>query len=1597
MVAISCTVTGCEYATDDLPPQYAMELLGQHRVDIHNVAAPAPVPAAQPRATSRPPSLDRPKIDAGVTIEQWNMFTRKWELYRTGSSIDEASAPAQLFQCAGEHLGDSLLKSDSTITTKPLADLISAMKSLAVVPVATGVLRSDLLQLRQDHDEPFRNFAARVRGKAEPCAFKATCKCGENVDYTDHVIKDVLISGISDLDIRRDVLGTIDIITSDVKDVVALVEGKEMARNALPTPGLSAISTFKRQNAHKIDPNAPVASIPSASDRHLKRNCPDCGNVHQLFSEGTRGWNKKTHRTCIDCYRAKRRQPVRKGSASAVLGYSVSLPVVSESVTPLSQISNISTGSPAQNNNRVVNSTLNAQHPSQQPVHLDHRVFTKGEWKRARLRDHPRVQLGISLDNKHLTTAGRSTTHPTATVQAIADSGAQSDIWSLDAFLRHGFSKMDLSPVKLSLSAANRSPIPIEGAFLAVITGIGKDCKRYMSRSMIYVSSAISDLFLSYDTMLNLGILHTDFPSVGSRCSPTKPSMETPTKPMSSHLPREINACSLPLKDDTGPCTCPQRSAPPPLPAELPFECTPDNIDSMKEWILKRYASSTFNTCPHGPLPSMNGPPVEIHLDPDAPPKACSTPANIPIHWQDQVHKDLLRDEALGVVERVPYGEPVSWCHRMVVTRKHDGSPRRTVDLSPLNKHCKRETHAMESPFHLARRIPKGAWKTVTDAWNGYHSVPLRESDKHLTNFITPFGLWRYRRAPQGFLSSGDGYNRRFDAILTGFLRKERCVDDTIHYDMDLEEHWWRTLEFLNLVGGAGVVLNPKKFQFSGKETEFAGFKITNDSIEPLPKYLDAIRDFPTPKSTTDIRSWFGLVNQVSNYGQLRDTMAPFKPFLSPKCTFVWTDELAQAFTASKEHIVTMIQHGVRIFDPNLPTCLRPDWSKSGIGYWLFQQHCSCPSGLPGCCPEGWLVTLAGSRFLSSAESRYAPIEGEALAVAWGLEQTRYFTQGCDDLRVVTDHKPLVKIFGDRTLDEITNTRLFRLKQRTLPWKFSIFHLPGKTNLAADATSRHPTGTDTPTDGPDATEAAMSCSIQRDAADIMMLTWELIADETAKDPSLRVLLELCSHGFPQSLAEDSIADLSPFWPIRDALYDQDGVLIYKDRVVIPSSLRHQVLLHLHAAHQGVSSMERRARTIAYWPGISQDIQRIRAQCTECNRHAPSQAAAPPILSSPPSTPFEQIFADFFTHAGHHYLVVGDRLSGWTEILAATSGTTVSGASGLIRHLRSFFSTFGVPEELSSDGGPEFSASLTQDFLKRWGIRHRVSSVAFPQSNGRAEVAVKAAKRILMSNISQTGELDNDKLLRAMLQQRNTPDPDCNVSPAEIVFGRNIRDAFSFINRIERFSNPHIHPRWHNAWQAKEVALKHRFARSMERLEEHARPLAPLAIGDRVFVQNQIGPSPKKWDRTGMVVDTRAHDQYLVKIDGSGRLTLRNRRFLRSFTRMGTEITTHLSPAPTATQVRAPPLPSTTADASRPVSALHPPCSSPNTPPPNLVEDPPVPPPSPPPDVVGPDEVVRHPSPVTPSQDASTPAAGRPKRTIKPRKMFIPETGQWSSV
>ena len=160
----------------------------------------------------------------------------------------------------------------------------------------------------------------------------------------------------------------------------------------------------------------------------------------------------------------------------------------------------------------------------------------------------------------------------------------------------------------------------------------------------------------------------------------------------------------------------PKKKKIPPLPTSLPFPATEENRERLQQWLIDYYRSSSFNMCEHQPLTMMDSLPLRLMVNPEAEPVAHHTPLPVPLHWQDAVKAGIDQDVRLGVLEPVPVGEPVTWCHRMVVCAKKDGKPRRTVDFQALNRHATRETHHTQSPFHQARSVPHGKKKTVLDA-----------------------------------------------------------------------------------------------------------------------------------------------------------------------------------------------------------------------------------------------------------------------------------------------------------------------------------------------------------------------------------------------------------------------------------------------------------------------------------------------------------------------------------------------------------------------------------------------------------------------------------------------------------------------------------------------------------------------------------------------------------------------------------------------------------------------------------------------------------------------------------------------------------------
>ena len=320
-------------------------------------------------------------------------------------------------------------------------------------------------------------------------------------------------------------------------------------------------------------------------------------------------------------------------------------------------------------------------------------------------------------------------------------------------------------------------------------------------------------------------------------------------------------------------------------------------------------------------------------------------------------------------------------------------------------------------------------------------------------------------------------------------------------------------------------------------------------------------------------------------------------------------------------------------------------------------------------------------------------------------------------------------------------------------------------------------------------------------------------------------------------------------------------------------------------------MKARAADTVYWPNLTGDITRTRSACFSCHTIAKSNPAQPPTPPKVPEYPFQALAADYFHYRSHYYAVIVDRYSHWPLVYRAED--TETGSKGLIKHLREIFSTYGVPEEISSDQGTEFTSKETKEFLDKWQVHHRVSSTAFPHSNCRAELGVKQVKRIIMDNTSKFGSLDVDSFHKAIMSYRNTVDPVTRCSPALTVFGRQVRDGLPI---LPGKYNPHN--TWQELLQHREQAMAKRHVLHHEAWSEHTKKLGRLQNGDKVFLQNQVGPNPRKWERTGTVMECKDHDQYTVKVDGTGRVTLRNRKFLRQLK----QIPKHSSPSP-------PPLPS----------------------------------------------------------------------------------------
>lgn len=300
----------------------------------------------------------------------------------------------------------------------------------------------------------------------------------------------------------------------------------------------------------------------------------------------------------------------------------------------------------------------------------------------------------------------------------------------------------------------------------------------------------------------------------------------------------------------------------------------------------------------------------------------------------------------------------------------------------------------------------------------------------------------------------------------------------------------------------------------------------------------------------------------------------------------------------------------LQFFDHNKPITLSVDASQNAIGGVLLQNNS----------PVYYI-----SKALTDNQKNWAQIEKEMFAITYACLRFHQFIYG-KQITVETDHKPLVSIVK-KPLNSCP-LRLQRMLIQIQPYTIKLMYKPGTQLPIADALSRAHDGDKNTEDEILLNEKIESqiLSIQS-SAPIAQKQIENIKNETNKDPDLLKIIDYIKNGWP--LGKKLNINLKPYFIIRDNLSFSDGLLFFKEKIIIPKCLQAEMLKKLHTTHLGREKTKYRACTIFYWPNMSQYIDNFISNCRSCVIFSKSPPKEPLIHHKIPERAWQKIAMDIF--------------------------------------------------------------------------------------------------------------------------------------------------------------------------------------------------------------------------------------------------------------------------------------------------------------------------------------------------------------------------------
>ncbi len=891
----------------------------------------------------------------------------------------------------------------------------------------------------------------------------------------------------------------------------------------------------------------------------------------------------------------------------------------------------------------------------------------------------------------------------------------------------------------------------------------------------------------------------------------------------------------------------------------------------------------------------------DIHLADSTPFK--SRAYRIPISQQTITEEHVDNMLKMGIIRpsASDHSSPI------VLVKKSDGSIRFCIDYRKLNAATIKDHYPTPLIEERLNSVFGSSVFSDIDLTSGYWQFKMAESATHLTAFICHLGLFEFVRMPFGLCNAGATFQRSMERMLKGLKFASAYIDDIIVHSKSHEEH----LSHLELVFArlrqAKLKIKLRKCHFGCRETKFLGYVISAEGVRMNSAKIEAIKDYPRPRSAREARKWNGLTSQyrqfVENYTTVNDPLQQAallftrdpKTKKRVKAKFEWTAECEAAFARMKQ---LLTEEPITLVHPDTSKRFRliTDASKVGLGAVLVQAD---KDGVER-------VVCFASRVLLQAERNYTTGERELLAVKWAVRKFRCYLYGvCFD--VYTDHKPLCHIKTSQNPSDRMLKWILELEE----YNASYFYRPGKLNVQADILSRIAEGPDddTPiqwyprckpvsvleaeqakllTDRPvlygnsDEDEETVLALSEFDERQYSIepdnINKRLLTEAQWQDKQIQTLLKRYEKG-------ETSRELHNF------KQDEQGTLYLHDktyltwRVVVPAIYVKHILQGCHddigGAHLGRTKTLNKVAQRFYWFGMARDVQNWVASCSTCNARKQNRMVGLPKQQPLPTVSmlFDRLSMDFVgplptTKNGNRYsLVLVDYATRWPEAFATKDMKATTVASILVDEI---MCRHGAPVEILSDQAQDFVAEVVKEVCAFMRAKKIQGAPYHPQTNGLCERFNGTLCEALYSYCRRNQATWDEMLPIALFGCRIAVQTSTGFSPASLLYGRELRlplDVDLYMPKLQHTKS------LKRNWQRGQIGVADQAAKNKKRHDTTIRhePHA-YRVGDRVRLRIHVlqpGVSSKfseKWSETCEVAQVLRNN---IGVMQNGRIKLVN--------------------------------------------------------------------------------------------------------------------------